>query len=60
MIDITFEPDGTVSAARFVGDNPVVGTKMGQCILERYQKVKVPPFAGDAVTKHKAFKTHEE
>ena len=42
---VTFEPDGTVSAAT-VSDPPFAGTATGNCIAQAMKRASVPPFSG--------------
>jgi hypothetical protein len=42
---VTFDPDGTVSAAT-VSDPPFAGTATGNCIAQAMKRASVPPFSG--------------
>lgn len=53
-VRITFHAsDGRAQAV--VLDPPYAGTTIGSCIVERYRRVTVPPFAGADVTVGKSF-----
>jgi hypothetical protein len=51
---LTIVASGEVSEAK-VDKGPFVGTPVEKCISGQFKKVKVPAFAGDAITFGKAF-----
>ncbi len=47
-VRIVFDPSGRVQAAAV--EAPFSGTRTGACVASRYRTVRIPPFAGGAVT----------
>jgi serine/threonine protein kinase len=47
-LDVTFAPNGTVTAVSVVAGDYVAATR--SCIADRFRKATIPPFSGDAHT----------
>jgi hypothetical protein len=50
-VAVTFARSGTVSATQIEGG--VAGTPLGDCVVAKFQNVRVPPFRGSVMTVRK-------
>jgi len=48
-IKVVFAPEGTVVDV-VIDKGPFAGTEVGDCIVARYRRIRVPPFRGPNVT----------
>jgi hypothetical protein len=53
-VRVRFAPDGTVEST-VVDQPPFAGTETGECVGAQFQRVRIPPFRGDAVSVGKSF-----
>jgi hypothetical protein len=53
-IAVVFAGNGKVTSAT-VESSPYAGTPVGDCIENRFLRVRIPPFSGTPITVHKSF-----
>ena len=53
-VEVTFASSGEVTDAGFADPGSLGGTAVGECILEKFRQLRMPPFEGKAVHVKKA------